>query len=74
MVSGRYILMLVLLLAIPGCRGRSPADVTVIDRTRSYHTDECPRVMMALTRTMTREEARALRYAACPGCNPDLVR
>jgi hypothetical protein len=59
-----------LLLALSGCAGRRHGDVLVILKTKSYHTDRCPRVRMANTRLMTIAEARALNCEPCPGCAP----
>lgn len=64
------IFLAVLLLLVPGCAGRRPGDVLVILRTKSYHTDRCPRVRMANTRMMTIAEAHGLDCAPCPGCAP----
>jgi hypothetical protein len=66
-------LLLVILLGISctGCGSRRIDDVVVIEKTRTYHTDACPRVNMALTRVMSREEARSLNCKPCPGCQPD---
>jgi hypothetical protein len=54
-----------------GCGGRRKDDVVVIEKTKSYHTDQCPRVNMANTKTMTVEEARAMNCQPCKGCRPD---
>ncbi len=64
------LLAVFILLAVPGCSGRRHANVLVILKTKSYHTDRCPRVRMANTRLMTITEARALNCEPCPGCAP----
>jgi len=69
--AGAACLLAVLVLASEsGCAGRRPDDVLVILKTKSYHTDACPRVRMANTRAMTIAEARGLNCAPCPGCAP----
>lgn len=60
-----------LILAIAGCAQRHRDEVLVIEKTKSYHTDECPRVHMANTRIMTASEAQAMNCKPCPGCQPD---
>jgi hypothetical protein len=65
-----FLLAVLLLPALPGCAGRRPGDVLVILRTKSYHTDACPKVRMANTRVMTIAEARGLNCEPCPGCAP----
>jgi hypothetical protein len=62
---------LLFLLSFPGCAGSSGRNVLVVAKTNSYHRENCARVGMAHTRTMTLEEARALNYEACPWCHPD---
>ena len=63
-------LAVLVILVVSGCAGRRPGDVLVILKTRSYHTDRCPRVRMANTRIMTIAEARGMSCAPCPGCAP----
>ncbi len=63
-------LLLIALLAASGCSVPQKR-VLAIEKTRTYHTDSCPRVCMARTRTMTLDEAQELRLKACPGCKPD---
>ena len=62
---------LLCLLTFPGCAGSKERNVVVIARTNTYHRENCARVRMAHTRTMTVEEARALNFEPCPGCHPD---
>ena len=64
------LLILLGLIAVPGCAGRRPGEVLVILKTKTYHTDKCPRVRMANTRVMTIAEARELNCVPCPGCAP----
>ena len=64
------LIAVLLLLALPGCAGRRHGSVLIILKTKSYHTDRCPRVRMANTRLMTIAEARALNCEPCPGCAP----
>ena len=71
MNSGLKALLLMMGVLMAGCASRGPNDVVVIEKTRSYHTDECPRVNMAFTRIMSREEAKSLNCKPCPGCQPD---
>ena len=66
-----WLTVLVLLLAFPGCAGSRERNVVVVEKTRSYHKQNCARVRMAHTRTMTLEEARALNCEPCPWCHPD---
>ena len=58
-------------LVAAGCDRHRQDEVVAIGKTRSYHTDQCPRVNMARTAMMTRTSARALDYRPCPGCKPD---
>jgi len=62
---------LAFVLAFPGCAGSRERNVVVVARTNTYHKDDCARVRMAHTRTMTSEEARALNFEPCPWCHPD---
>ena len=58
-------------LLISGCGHRLAHEVVVIEKTKSFHTDDCPRVKMAQTKVMTIAEARALECKPCKGCRPD---
>jgi hypothetical protein len=59
-----------MLLVLFSC-GRKPNEVVVIEKTRSYHTEECPKVMMAKTETMLREKAQSMGCKPCDDCRPD---
>ena len=59
------------LLATAGCAARQRGEVVVIEKTRTYHTDACPKVNMAKTKIMTVAEARELHCLPCKACNPD---
>ncbi|HEY6191878.1 MAG TPA: hypothetical protein VI215_06060 [Bacteroidota bacterium] len=63
-----------LVISAAGCAGAGSDKVLVIEKTRSYHREECPRVKMAEARVMTRDEALALNYQPCPDCRPDARR
>jgi hypothetical protein len=62
------------ILLSSGCGSTSQDKVLVVERTRSYHRATCPRVNMAYTLAMTREEAQALDCKPCPDCRPDSRR
>lgn len=64
------LLSALIILAGLGCSERPRDGVLVILRTKSYHTDLCPRVRMAKIRLMTIAEARELNCLPCPGCKP----
>jgi hypothetical protein len=68
------ILAALFLVSAAGCAGAGSDNVVVIEKTKSYHRPECPRVKMAEVRTMTREEALALNCQPCPDCRPDAHR
>lgn len=63
-----------LTITIAGCGRRHENEVLVIEKTKSYHTDRCPRVNMANTRIMTAAEAEAMSCKPCKGCLPDKSR
>ena len=69
--GGATLAALVFLLSFPGCAGSRERSVVVVEKTSIYHKENCARVKMAHTRTMTLEEARALNYEPCPWCHPD---
>jgi len=48
-----------------------PDQVVVIEKTKSYHTQDCPKVMMADTKMMSKEEAKKLDCHPCKDCRPD---
>jgi len=54
-----------------GCTQQRSEKVLVIEKTKSYHTDRCSRIIMASTKMMTKGEAEAMNYSPCPGCQPD---
>ena len=60
-----------LLISAAGCAGAGGDRVIVIEKTKTYHREECPRVKMADVKVMTRDEALALNCQACPDCRPD---
>jgi uncharacterized lipoprotein NlpE involved in copper resistance len=60
----------VTLMMVLGCNNRDHR-VVVIEKTKSYHISECPRVNMAHTQTMTIAEAQGLNYKPCKDCRPD---
>jgi hypothetical protein len=57
-------------ICLQGC-SQGKDRVLAIAKTRSYHTDTCPRIHMAHTQFMTAAQAKTLEYKACPGCKPD---
>ena len=59
------------MILVTGCSGFEKKEVVVIEKTKSYHTDECPRVNMARTKVMTIVEAQAINCKPCNGCKPD---
>jgi len=67
-VGIRWTLLMTVILAA-GCRDHSQ-DVVVIEKTGSYHTEECPRVKMAYTEIMPLSQAVALHFKPCPKCKP----
>jgi hypothetical protein len=54
-----------------GCSNKNNNEVIVIDKTKSYHTEDCRRVKMAYTEQMTREEAITKNCKPCSICKPD---
>ena len=56
---------------ILGCAQRRAPEVLVVEKTKSYHTVNCSRVHMAVTKPMTREEAQEANCHPCPLCQPD---
>ena len=68
------VLLCVSALNLLGCSSKSQRQVVVVEKTKSYHTTNCPRVYMANVRYMTRDEAIATNYKPCPGCKPDSER
>ena len=66
-----HIVSMIIILLFAGCGQKRHDEVLVIEKTKSYHIDECPRVNMADTKFMTIAEAKALNCKACPGCKPD---
>jgi hypothetical protein len=71
---GIVLLLICLFLGIASCASGAGDKVVVVEKTRTYHRAECPRVMMAHGVWMTREEAQALDCKPCPGCRPDSRR
>ncbi len=69
-----YIFPIVAMLMFAACGQKHNDEVLVVEKTKSYHTDECPRVNMAETKLMTEAEAKALNCKPCPGCKPDQRR
>lgn len=66
-----YIFVSVVSFLLAGCGQKRNDEVVVIEKTKSYHTDECTRVNMANAKFMTEAVAKALNCKACPGCKPD---
>ena len=66
-----YSAIIVVILLFSGCGKKQHDEVLVIEKTKSYHIDECPRVNMAEAKFMTIAEAKARNCKACPGCKPD---
>ncbi len=66
----QIVICVILLLAGSGCSANHKDEVVVILKTKSYHTDECPRVNMANAQVLTIAEAKALDCKPCPGCKP----
>jgi hypothetical protein len=62
--------LILVLLAFFSC-GRKPNEVVVVEKTKSYHTEECPKVMMAKTEIRPREEAQRMNCKPCKDCKPD---
>jgi len=58
-------------LFLVGCSTQQKGDVVVIEKTKSYHSDACPRVNMANCTIMTVRDAQAMHYMPCKGCQPD---
>ncbi len=69
-----FLLVTCFFLGVAGCASGASDKVVVVEKTKSYHRDDCPRVMMAHAVWMTREEAQALDCKPCPGCRPDSRR
>lgn len=62
-----------MLCALAGC-GKNPDEVVVIEKTKSYHTEDCPKVMMAKTEDMRREAAQKMNCQPCKDCKPDSLK
>jgi hypothetical protein len=69
----KKILWIFALIVLTGC-GKSNTEVVVVEKTKSYHTENCDKVMMAKTETMTREEAQKMNCQPCKDCKPDSLR
>ncbi|HTP80252.1 MAG TPA: hypothetical protein VMM57_07605 [Bacteroidota bacterium] len=57
--------------ALLSCTVSPKKSVVAIDKTKTYHRENCPPVHMAKTTVMTAGEARRLNYKPCPICKPD---
>ena len=66
-----YLALLLLLLA--GCSSKKD-EVVVIEKTKSYHREDCARVMMADTKTMSKEDAVKINCHPCSDCKPDSLK
>ena len=60
-----------ILIGFSGCGGARAREVAVIEKTRTYHREECAPVRMAKTEEMTITEAKARNFTPCPICKPD---
>ena len=68
---GRAIILSVLFsILVLGCAKRNQEMVIVVEKTRTYHIEQCPRIVMANAEEMTRGEARKRKYHPCPDCLP----
>jgi hypothetical protein len=65
------VLAVSLFLGMAGCNSAHVREVVAIEKTRTYHREQCPPVAMAKTEVMTISEARARQLRACPVCKPD---
>ncbi|MBI4547664.1 MAG: hypothetical protein HY707_06785 [Ignavibacteriae bacterium] len=61
----------ILVVVLYGCGQKQKNEVVVIEKTKTYHTEKCPRVNMAHTVQMHIEEAQSRGCKPCPACNPD---
>jgi len=52
------------------CSDRNEGKVIVIEKTKTYHRAECPKVNMAKTQFMTIAEAESAHCAPCRQCMP----
>lgn len=65
-------LALTCLLAMLTSCNESPArSVVVVEKTKSYHREGCPKLNMPETTTMSIDSATARHLRPCPYCKPD---
>ena len=69
----KKLFFLMTLCALAGC-GKNPNEVVVVEKTKSYHTEDCQKVMMAKTESMPREEAQKMNCKPCGDCKPDSLK
>jgi methylphosphotriester-DNA--protein-cysteine methyltransferase len=62
------LLLFVVLLA--SCGARHPDTVVVIEKTKTFHRENCSRVRMAHTTTISFSDATAQGMKPCPYCKP----
>jgi hypothetical protein len=65
--------LVVCVVAIPGCGKSSAREVAVIEKTKSYHREECAKVKMADAKIEAFTPAIKADYKPCPYCKPDTV-
>ena len=69
--QGGLMLLACMLIVFYGCGGAHVREVAVIEKTRTYHRDDCAPVHMARVEEMTVAEAKAKNFRPCPICKPD---
>lgn len=72
----RYAFAAMMLLAVVGYAASrimfaGGADVAIVERTRSYHREECAKTRMADVRIVPFTPAVKAAYKPCPYCKPD---
>lgn len=68
---GELLLLACMLIVLHGCGRAHVREVAVIEKTRTYHREDCAPVHMAKAEEMTVAEAKAKNFKPCPICKPD---
>ena len=63
------------LVSLAGCGPKvKQGEVVAIEKTHTYHRENCPPTNMAKTKIMTVAEARSANYKPCPACKADSAK
>jgi len=62
--------LLLFMMLFVSCGAREPETVVVIEKTKTFHRDNCARVRMANTTTVSVTDATAHGMKPCPHCKP----